>query len=159
VLIFGTFLLGLYVPYRLFFVGTPAKAVRPYEEKFTELLYWLCRAVVYWAILANLVTIFIGLRYYNGSVYSAKESIKEGGGVFILAQLHLFFMVPYIYLARKRGTPWRNTIFMLGCLLFARSVLMGERLAFLEFALPLVVVLSMLMIIRVTWTRLLLLAV
>src|SRR5262249_33670466 len=72
---------------------------------------------------------------------------------------HLFFMVPYIYLARERGTPWRNTIFILGCLLFARSFLMGERLAFLEFALPLIVVLSMLTIIRVTWTRLLLLAV
>lgn len=105
--------------------------------------FQLSQAVIIISLTMNLVILLNAFFAWEGHIYSAKESLQNFQGINIISQLYLFFLGPYIYygIKKKLKTPYRIVI-ILGLLLLFRGILMSERLAFLEFLLPVLIIVA-----------------
>ncbi|WP_266205279.1 O-antigen polymerase [Pontibacter kalidii] len=97
---------------------------------------WLCKAGLLVALLMNILIVLHAFAAYNGNILSAKESIEAFGGINILSQTYMFFLPPYIYYSYRQKKKHKLVLLVLGFVLLIRSVLMAERVAFLEFLVP-----------------------
>lgn len=103
--------------------------------------YYIAGFFLLLSLLMNVLVISNGFFSYDGNIHSSKKSVEDFGGINILTQMNLFFFVPYtIYITQnKKKSGW----ILLTLLVFAvllRSFLLAERLALLEFLLPLLIV-------------------
>jgi hypothetical protein len=122
--------------------------------RYEAVLFGFCRIAIWAAIGANVYLLALVLPRIGGGVFAMKSVVAEGEGLFILTQLHVWFLGPYVAIGILRGERITRTLVVLGLLVLARAVLVGERLALLEFLLPLMVVLTLLGRIRIGWGRL-----
>lgn len=122
-----------------------------YTHDFADMLLLASRCAVWIAMLANYAVVAYVIPRYSGNMYSLKEAFGQLGGVNILTQLHLCFLGPYIGISVRRGSPWKLVMVLLCVSLVARSLLLSERMALMELAVPLVVILCLYRTIRVTW--------
>jgi len=144
--------LTLYALYRMF-VPMPRR-LPVADDRFANLFFPVCRFFVYAAIAANLALVAIAVSRLGDGFWARKAIVAEGGGVFIFTQLHVWFVGAYAALGRMRGAPIARPLAALVALVFLRAVLVGERIALLELAIPLLVVFSLLGDIRIGWARL-----
>jgi oligosaccharide repeat unit polymerase len=152
-------IIGMLVLYDILGRPTFEPERRPLSAEFSANMYWLAKALMLVAIAANGVVLLYALpRLAAGGVFAAKMALQDFEGVNILTQTYLFALGPYIYLSQRRGEPFLRILLILGGLLAARAFLMAERLALMELAVPAIVVLSMLRLMRVTVGRMLLIA-
>jgi hypothetical protein len=148
----GLLHLTLYALYRMF---VPMPRLLPTaDDRFADLFFAACRIFVYAAIVANLALVAIAVSRLGDGFWARKAIVAEGGGVFILTQLHVWFVGPYVALGRLRGAPIARPLAVLLAAVFLRAILVGERIALLELAIPLLVVFSLLGDIRIGWARL-----
>jgi len=124
-----------------------------YSLNFANLLLTVCRIMVSIAVLANGAVLLVGLSS-SGSAKAAAYGTM--GGFNILTQLHLCFLGPYIGISLRRGLPWRNLTILLGLALLARGILLADRMALMEMALPLIVILCLYKRLRFSWIGLIL---
>lgn len=122
-----------------------------YTQDFADMLLLASRCAVWIAMLANFAVVAYVIPRYSGDMYSLKEAFGQLGGVNILTQLHLCFLGPYIGISIRRKSPWKLVVVLLCVSLVARSLLLSERMALMELAVPLVVILCLYRTIRVTW--------
>ena len=103
--------------------------------------YHVCKAGLYVALFMNTLIVLNALQAYMGAtnIFSAKKSLEEFGGINILSQTYMFFLPPYIYYSYRHKKAHKLLLATLGFTLLARSVLMAERVAFLEFLVPVLV--------------------
>lgn len=97
---------------------------------------WVCKAGIFIALLMNILIVLNAFAAYSGNILSAKESIEAFGGINILSQTYMFFLPPYIYYSYRQKKKHKLVLLALGLTLLIRSVLMAERVAFLEFLVP-----------------------
>lgn len=144
--------LVMYASYRMF---APRGRTAPVaDDRFADLFFAVCRVFVFAAILANAVLVAIAMTRLGDGFWARKAIVGEGGGLAIFTQLHIWFLGPYAALGRLRGAPIARPLVLLLGLVFLRSVLVGERIALLETAIPLLVVFALLGDVRVGWGRL-----
>ncbi len=103
--------------------------------------YIIGKTFVVVSILMNLLIVINAYLAYDGNISVSKNSLKDFGGINIISQFYLFFIIPYIIYSyqNKRRRYW-FLILVLGGLIFIRSYLLAERLALLEFILPILIV-------------------
>jgi hypothetical protein len=128
-----------------------------YTEDFAELLLRVCRGAVVVAMLANYGVVLYVLPKYAGNLGSMKDAFGDLGGVNILTQLHLCFLGPFLGISIRLKRPWIVIVVLLSVSLVARAILLSERIALIEMAVPLVVLLTMYRQIRITWPQIALL--
>lgn len=97
---------------------------------------WISKAGLLIALVMNVLIVLNAFLAYSGNILSAKESIETFGGINILSQTYMFFLPPYIYYSYHHGKKYKLVLVILGLILLVRSVLMAERVAFLEFLVP-----------------------
>jgi hypothetical protein len=124
-----------------------------YTQDFADLLLLASRCAVWIAMLTNFAVVAYVIPRYSGNIFSLKEAFGQLGGVNILTQLHLCFLGPYIGISVRRGSPWKLVVILLCISLIARSLLLSERMALMELAVPLVVILCLYRVVRVTWSH------
>lgn len=117
--------------------------------------YFLSKVGIYVALLMNIFIIINGLLSFQGNILSVKDSLENFGGLNILSQIYLFFLPPFIYYGIINKTRYKNTLFLLGFLLLIRSVIMSERMAFMEFLVPVFVTYFLVTQRRLYFTKLL----
>ncbi len=149
---FAVVQLAVWAFYRMLF-PTPWYVPDP-AGRYEAVLFGFCRLAIWGAIGANLYLLVNVLPRIGGGVFSMKSVVAEGEGLFILTQLHIWFLGPYVAIGLLRGERIVRTLALLGLLVLMRAVLVGERLALLEFLLPLMVVLTLMGRIRIGWGRL-----
>jgi hypothetical protein len=144
--------LSLYVVYSGYLRAVKAnyQPVR-YTADFAELLLFVCRAAVIISVVANLGVVAYVIPHYAGDLGSMKEAFGDLGGVNILTQLHLCFLGPFIGISIRFKRPWKIIVTVLSVSLLARSILLSERIALIEMAIPLVVILTLYRCIRIRW--------
>jgi hypothetical protein len=125
-----------------------------YKVDFADLLLLASRGAVWIATLANFGVVLYVIPHYSGDLNSLKAAFGELGGVNILTQLHLCFLGPYIGISVRRKVPWRLVVALLSVSLVARAFLLSERIALMELAVPLLVVLCLYRCIHVRWWQL-----
>lgn len=105
--------------------------------------YQISQTIVLVSLFMNLLILLNAFLSLEGHIYSAKESLQDFHGINIISQLYLFFLGPYIYygLQNKLKTP-KRVIVIFGLLVLTRGVLMSERLAFLEFLVPALIIVA-----------------
>jgi len=118
-----------------------------------ETLHRFCTILIWTGIIANLGLLLWCIPHYRGTIFSMKAALADLEGVNILSQSYLFALGPYIYLSIMLGRSYRKTMVWLAVLLTLRALLLAERLAILEFAVPVLVVLSLLGQITVPLSR------
>lgn len=106
------------------------------EIEVPEQLYSICKAGILIALIMNTLIVLNALDAYNGDIAIAKKSIEEFGGINIISQTYMFFLPPFVYHAYKKGRKYKLVLISLGFILLIRSILMAERVAFLEFLIP-----------------------
>jgi len=144
--------LSLYVVYSGYLKTLKAN-IRPvqYTADFAELLLFVCRAAVVVSVLANAGVVAYVIPHYAGDLGSMKEAFGDLGGVNILTQLHLCFLGPFIGISIRFKRPWKIIVTVLSVSLLARSILLSERIALIEMAIPLVVILTLYRCVRIRW--------
>ena len=122
------------------------------DDDLPNLMFTAMRAMMLLGLLANLAIVLYALKDLPGGVFAMKRALADFEGVNILSQSYLFALGPFLYLAVGLGKPWKRILLLLAAVLFVRGFIMAERLALLEFAIPALVVLSLLrlVIIRLT---------
>jgi hypothetical protein len=144
--------LAVWAFYRMLF-PTPWYVPDP-AGRYEAVLFGFCRLAIWGAIGANLYLLANVLPRIGGGVFAMKSVVAEGEGLFIFTQLHVWFLGPYVAIGVLRGERIVRTLALLGLLVLMRAVLVGERLALLEFLLPMMVVLTLMGRIRIGWGRL-----
>ncbi len=124
------------------------------DDDFPNMMYTATRGMIILAILANVAIVGWALRELPGGVFAMKRALADFEGVNILSQSYLFALGPFLYLAVGLKRPWKLLLALLGGLLFVRGFIMAERLALLEFAIPALVVLSLLRLVIIRLTHL-----
>ena len=90
------------------------------------------------SLLMNTLIGINGYLSYDGNIHTSKRSLEDFGGINILSQLSLFFVVPYLIYIYQNKFRWAWGILILLIVVIAiRSYYMAERLALLEFLIPL----------------------
>ncbi|WP_224485307.1 hypothetical protein [Robertkochia aurantiaca] len=103
--------------------------------------YQVSFCFVLMSLIMNAFIVFKGLNAYTGNVNISKATIKEFGGINIISQLCLFFIVPFIiYSFQKKLKSSVVVVGLLILLVTLRSYFMAERLALIELVLPLFLV-------------------
>lgn len=98
--------------------------------------YKVCKIGLYIAFFMNVLIVLNALQAYQGNILSTKKSLEEFGGINIVSQVYMFFLPPFIYYAYNHKKRHKLALFFLGTILLIRSILMAERVAFLEFLVP-----------------------
>lgn len=124
------------------------------DEDFPNLMYNATRAMILLALFANIAIVGWAFRKFPDGVFAMKMALADFEGVNILSQSYLFALGPFLYLAIGLNRPWKRLLTILGVVLFVRGMAMGERLALLEFAIPLIVMLSLLRVVTIRLTHL-----
>lgn len=104
---------------------------------------WLVisKTFVYAAFLMNLILVIHAYNSYTGNILDSKNSLKDFGGVNIISQFYLFFIIPYIIYSFQNKIKWNIFfLFLFVAVLFLRAWLYAERLALLEFVLPIILI-------------------
>lgn len=96
----------------------------------------VCKIGLYISLLMNILIVLNALHGYQGNLFSAKKSLEEFGGINILSQTYMFFLPPFIYYSFHNNRRHKIFLVVFGSILMVRSVLMAERVAFLEFLVP-----------------------
>ena len=122
-----------------------------YTPDFADILLLVSRGAVWIAMLTNFGVVAYVIPRFSGDLGSLKDAFSELGGINILTQLHLCFLGPFIGISVRRKSPWKLTVALLSISLVARSLLLSERMALMEMAVPLVVILRLYRVIRVRW--------
>ncbi|HYC03895.1 MAG TPA: hypothetical protein VED40_11400 [Azospirillaceae bacterium] len=143
-LVLGGVLLGLYVLYGAITAPTFDPRPQRFSASHLEALRVAMLSLMWLGVVANALVLAYSVPHYRGSVFDIKDAMANLEGVNILTQSYLFAIGPYIYLCVVSGKPYRKVLVALGVVLLLRALLMAERLALLEFMVPLLVVLSLL---------------
>jgi len=139
--------------YRMLFPAVPVRLPAA-DTRFEHLFFHICRIAVFIAIAADAYLVALASTRIGDSMWARKAIVAEGGGIFIFAQLHVWFLGPFLALGLLQGRKVVLPVVILGVLAFLRAVLVSERLALIEFAIPVVVVLAMMGVVRIGWGRL-----
>jgi hypothetical protein len=145
-------LYGVYAGYLKALKANP-RPIR-YTADFADIMLLASRGAVWIAMLANFGVVAYVIPRYQGNIGSLKDAFGDLGGVNILTQLHLCFLGPFIGISIRRKSPWKLTVALLSVSLIARSFLLSERMALMEMAVPLIVLLRLYRVIRVRWLHL-----
>ncbi|AHM61788.1 hypothetical protein D770_17680 [Flammeovirgaceae bacterium 311] len=96
----------------------------------------LSKLVICISMIMNLLIVANAYSVYEGNIEAVKYSLEDFGGINIISQLYLFFVPPVIFYGIRNKASYKLIVGTLGVLLLVRSGLMAERLAFLEFVVP-----------------------
>jgi hypothetical protein len=110
--------------------------IPPAFLKISKLIIWV-------SLLMNILIVLVAYQAFDGNIHSSKHSLEKFGGINILSQFYLFFVPAYVYGYYKQYQKIPRLIIFFGLVLFVRSFLLAERLAFLEFLIPLIVTLAL----------------
>ena len=111
---------------------------------FNKNILTISLLMVILSLLVNLLIVINGFTYLNnGNVLTAKNSLDDFGGVNILSQFYMFFLPILQYWSLSKKKYYVNVLLIfLGIILFIRSALLAERLAFIEYIIPIIVIYS-----------------
>lgn len=156
--VLGGVLFGLYALYAA--LAEPRFDPRPERlgQGQMEAMHKAMTALMWTGLIANVAILAYTVPHFTGTIFSIKRSLQDLAGVNILSQTYLFAIGPFIYLSLALGRPYRKLLVWLAVVLTLRAFLMAERLAFLEFAVPVLVCLSLLRELFVPVGRLVLIA-
>ncbi len=113
------------------------------EIVIPKLLFQLSVFVVAISLVINVLIVVNAILSFEGNFYSAKNSIDDFKGINIISQFYLFFIPIVLYHSVKKGLKrGKQVVIFLGGVLLVRAGLMGERVAFLEYFIPVIVTLA-----------------
>jgi hypothetical protein len=148
VLVFGAYLLASF----------PSLKIRQWKTlpalTIPSPILKISKVVIIASLVMNVLIILVAVSAFDGNFHSSKDSLEKFGGINIISQFYLFFMPAYVYGCYMRNGKIPRLIIFLGIVLLLRSFLMAERLAFLEFLVPLIVTLSLIRNVYVSVARL-----
>lgn len=125
------------------------------EFERNQLLIEFSLIVLLLSFLMNLILVIYSLINFSGSFVGNKSLLDDFVGINILSQFYMFFLpiVLYFSLSNKNRIN-QYFIILFGFILFFRSLLYAERIAFLEFLIPCLIVLSIYKSFKVSISRL-----
>ncbi|WP_298340705.1 hypothetical protein [uncultured Algibacter sp.] len=140
--------------------GHPSLKLERFEAKdivvpkVTKTWFTISKVFIYTATLMNILIATNAYLTYDGNIHASKASLADFGGINILSQFYLFFIVPYLLYTFQNKLKWNKVfVVLLGLILLTRSIYLAERLAILEFVLPIILVLVTLKNKRVLVTK------
>lgn len=108
--------------------------------KVSKAWFYIATLFLLASLFMNVLMDINAMSSYTGNLSSSKKSLEDFGGINIISQLCLFFVVPYLIYIEQNKRRWGYLF--LGLLLLSvmvRSYFMAERLAALELLIPIVI--------------------
>lgn len=108
--------------------------------KVSKSWYFISFLFLLVSFLMNLLIDVNAILSYTGNINASKRSLEDFGGINIISQFSLFFVVPYmIYIEQNKKRRGYIFLFLLVVSVMLRSYFLAERLAMLELLIPMIV--------------------
>lgn len=127
--------------------GFPGIALQKFETKpitppkISKTWYTISKVFIYSATILNILIAVNAYMSYNGNIHASKASLEDFGGINIISQFYLFFIVPYLLYTFQNNLKWNKVfLWVFMAIIFCRSIFLAERLAILEFVLPIILI-------------------
>ncbi|MGI9543362.1 MAG: hypothetical protein ACR2MX_08890 [Cyclobacteriaceae bacterium] len=113
------------------------------EVVLPRLLVQLSWLFIWVAIIMNILIVAHGIAVFDGNIHTSKQSLEDFGGINIISQFYMFFTPIVLYDGLSKGSKHvKYVMFFLGAILLLRTGFLAERVAFLEFLVPVLVTLA-----------------
>jgi len=124
------------------------------EIVLPRLLVQLSWLFVWAAIIMNILIVAHGIAVFDGNIHTSKQSLEDFGGINIISQFYMFFTPIVVYDGLSRGTKHvKYVLLFLGAILLLRTGFLAERVAFLEFLIPVLVTLAFVKKIKISLSK------
>lgn len=118
------------------------KTSSPASRIKNNTLYRLSKTIILISLFVNISIVINAITNHSGDVLITKQTLRDFGGLNIISQIYIPFIPIFIITANELRKKFKIILVLMAIFLLARSYLLAERLAFIEFIIPVIISLS-----------------